>query len=61
MLAYSVSNKSQSQSVRDDSMIEDELKRIYAKINSFTIEQFQDLRSDIKKKGFNHMLAKVNK
>jgi len=42
-------------------MIEDELKRIYAKINSFTIEKFQDLRSDIKKKGFNHMLAKVNK
>ena len=54
VLAYSVSGGTQSQSIRDDSMIEGELKRIYAKINSFTIEQFQDLRCEIKRQGFNN-------
>lgn len=50
----------QSQSIRDDSMIEGELKKIYEKINSFTLEQFQELRNEIKRKGFNKKLAKVN-
>lgn len=41
-----------TQSLRDDSMIEGELQKIYQKINSFTLEQFQELRGQIKKQGY---------
>lgn len=50
---------SSGQSFRDDSMVEHELKKIYEKINSFTLEQFQDLRGEIKRQGFNQMLQRV--
>ena len=56
--AYSVSGGTQS--IRDDSIIEGELRIIYDKLNNFTLEQFQDLRSEIKKGGFSQMLVSVN-
>ena len=44
----------------DESFVENQLGQINQNLNSFTLEQFQDLRGKIQKNGFKQMLAQVN-